>query len=160
MFCFECWRNVVRAGVLVKLTFVETLLEICLWSMCESIQRVVYQNSYTERIEEKANFVFFPMVFNISSQKVTCSEHSSLEPGRLLSSMKEIVFQFEDYCIYTRWVLNMKIMALSPDILYCVLVKQRWKADLTSIPKTDFISIRNSSWCFVTNLFYVNLDES
>lgn len=160
MFCFECWRNVVRAGVLVKLTFVETLLEICLWSVYESIQRVVYQNNSTERFGGKASFVFFRRVFNISSQKVTCSEHSPLELGRLLSSMKEIVFQFEGYHVYTRWVLNMKIAALSPDILYHVLVKQRWKSDLTSIWKTDFISIMKSSWCFVTNLFYVNLDES
>lgn len=133
-----------------KLTFVETLLELRLWCVWKypksSVSKQLYWKCWGKSklcILSKGVSYFFPKTYL----------HSSLEPGSLLSSTKEIVFQFVGYCIYTRWVLNTKITALFTGILYCVLVKQRWKADLTSIPKTDFVSIRKSFWCFVTNLF-------
>jgi len=58
----------------------------------------VYQNSYSASIGKGANFVFFTKVFNISAQKVTCCEHSSLELGSLLTSRQEIVFEFAGFC--------------------------------------------------------------
>lgn len=142
MFCFECWRSVVGVGVLVKLGFVETLLEICLWSVYESIQKyslesiqgVVYQNSYTELGEKQT--VFFLMVFNSSSQKVTCSEHSSLEHESLLSSMKETVFTSAEF-----WTQKWLLYLLAFFILH--LEKRDEKQNLHAFKKQILFQLGN-----------------